>query len=269
MPEPALNPDLLSLLRCPRCREALAVDATDLVCQGCNARYPIVRGVPRLAGEAYAESFGRQWNRYDVARTDEDEATFEAKTGVHLRELAGLRVLDAGCGGGRYSRLVGDHGANVLGVDLSTAVDKASSLCVELPNVQIAQADLLDLPVAESAFDLVFSIGVLHHTPDPRRAFAQILEASGLTLDTASIYVTRGIDQGRIYTETISYAEVAPGMVAIEDGRARADGVVDNEVVIADSLQEYLEREKLLSPRPAILFVNEQQTVVTADREGN
>ena len=174
MPEPVLNPDLLSLLRCPRCREALAVDATDLVCKGCSARYPIVRGVPRLAGEAYAESFGRQWNRYDVARTDEDEATFEAKTGVHPRELAGLRVLDAGCGGGRYSRLVGDHGANVLGVDLSTAVDKASALCAELPNVQIAQADLLDLPVAESAFDLVFSIGVLHHTPEPRRAFAQI-----------------------------------------------------------------------------------------------
>jgi SAM-dependent methyltransferase len=62
----------------------------------------------------------------------------------------------------------------VLGVDLSTAVDKAAELCAGLPNVQIAQADLLDLPVAESAFDLVFSIGVLHHTPDPRRAFAQI-----------------------------------------------------------------------------------------------
>ncbi|HZW29156.1 MAG TPA: class I SAM-dependent methyltransferase, partial [Isosphaeraceae bacterium] len=40
--------------------------------------------------------------------------------------------------------------------------------------VLIAQADLLDLPLAEGAFDLVYSIGVLHHTPDPRRAFAQI-----------------------------------------------------------------------------------------------
>src|SRR5262249_19402563 len=34
--------------------------------------------------------------------------------------------------------------------------------------------DLLDLPLAEGRFDLVFSIGVLHHSPDPRRAFAQI-----------------------------------------------------------------------------------------------
>jgi len=174
MPEPALNPELLGLLRCPRCRSNLSVDSTDLVCGSCGARFPILRGVPRLAGEAYAGSFGRQWNRYDVARTEEDEGTFEAKTGVRLSELAGKLVLDAGCGGGRYSRLVGDHGARVLGVDLSTAVDKAAELCAGLPNVQIAQADLLDLPVAESAFDLVFSIGVLHHTPDPRRAFAQI-----------------------------------------------------------------------------------------------
>jgi SAM-dependent methyltransferase len=174
MPEAALNPELLGLLRCPRCRAKLAVESSDLFCASCAGRYPIRQGVPRLAGEGYAESFGRQWNRYDVARTEEDETTFEAKTGIHPGELAGKLVLDAGCGGGRYSRLVGSHGAKVLGVDLSTAVDKASALCAELPNVQIAQADLLDLPVAESAFDLVFSIGVLHHTPDPRRAFAQI-----------------------------------------------------------------------------------------------
>ena len=36
------------------------------------------------------------------------------------------------------------------------------------------QADLLDLPLADSAFDLVYSIGVLHHTPSPRRAFGEI-----------------------------------------------------------------------------------------------
>ncbi|OJW27005.1 MAG: hypothetical protein BGO49_21845 [Planctomycetales bacterium 71-10] len=130
--------------------------------------------MPRLAGEAYVGSFGRQWNRYDVARTEEDEATFEAKTGVAPRDLAGKIVLDAGCGGGRYARILGDAGAKVLGVDLSSAVDKASELCRDLPGVQIVQGDLLNPPVAEGTFDLVFSIGVLHHSPDPRRAFAEI-----------------------------------------------------------------------------------------------
>ncbi len=172
-----MNPDLISLLRCPRCQGNLAVEgdpARALTCRSCSGSYPIVGGIPRLSRDSYAESFGRQWNRYDVMRPEEDEATFLVKTGVAASNLAGRRVLDAGCGGGRYARLVGGHGAGVIGVDLSSAVNKAAALCAELPDVAIVQADLLDLPIAESAFDLVYSIGVLHHTPDPRRAFAEI-----------------------------------------------------------------------------------------------
>jgi SAM-dependent methyltransferase len=167
---------LVEKLRCPECGSPLKGVGGDgvLHCDVCGARYPIVRGVPRLAGESYVASFGRQWNRYDVARTDEDLAVFRAKTGLDPDALAGQLVLDAGCGGGRYAKLLGDRGARVLGVDLSDAVDKAASLCDGLPNVTIAQADLLALPVAEGAFDAAFSIGVLHHSPDPRRAFAQV-----------------------------------------------------------------------------------------------
>ena len=168
--------DLLSLVQCPRCRSALdAPDgAAELRCRGCGTAYPVTRGIPRFAGEPYVESFGRQWNRYDVARDEEDEATFAVKTGVDPHDLNGKLVLDAGCGGGRYARLLGRHGARVVGVDLSAAVEKAATLCADLPGVAIVQADLLDLPLAERRFDLVFSIGVLHHSPDPRRAFAQV-----------------------------------------------------------------------------------------------
>jgi SAM-dependent methyltransferase len=127
-----------------------------------------------MAGGGYVASFGRQWNRYDVARDDEDEAVFRVKTGLDPAALAGRLVLDAGCGGGRYARLLGRHGAKVVGVDLSDAVEKAATLCAGFPDVAIVQADLLDLPLAEGAFDVVFSIGVLHHSPDPRRAFAQV-----------------------------------------------------------------------------------------------
>ena len=171
-----MNPDLLTVVRCPRCRGPLDVSSEPdaLRCPACSATFPVTRGVPRFAGEPYVASFGRQWNRYDVARPDEDEATFRVKTGVAPRDLAGLLVLDGGCGGGRYARLAGRHGAKVVGVDLSAAVEKAAELCADLPDVAIVQADLLDLPLAEGRFDLVFSIGVLHHSPDPRRAFAQL-----------------------------------------------------------------------------------------------
>ncbi|WP_165066315.1 class I SAM-dependent methyltransferase [Paludisphaera rhizosphaerae] len=174
MTGPALNADLISFLRSPRSRSPMHVEGDELVSDDGAERYPILKNVPRLAGDPYVGSFGRQWNRYEVVRPEEDEATFEAKTGVPPSDMAGKLVLDAGCGGGRYARLLGEHGANVLGVDLSSAVDKAAEMCAGLPNVQIVQGDLLDPPVVEDAFDLVFSIGVLHHSPDPRRAFAAI-----------------------------------------------------------------------------------------------
>jgi SAM-dependent methyltransferase len=172
-----MNADLLSLISCPACRGPLSVEdgeLSQLRCDRCSLSYPVIAGIPRFAGESYVASFGRQWNRYDVARGDEDEATFAVKTGVSPDDMAGLRVLDAGCGGGRYTVLAAQHGARVVGVDLSDAVEKAAALCAGRPEVDIVQADLLALPVAERAFDLVFSIGVLHHSPDPRRAFAEV-----------------------------------------------------------------------------------------------
>jgi SAM-dependent methyltransferase len=175
-----MNPTFLPLLRCPQCGGSnlgiVGVQPAQLTCPCCAASVVIVDDVPRFAGstESYASSFGRQWNRFDVARPAEDEAVFQIKTGVPARDLAGRLVLDAGCGGGRYARLLGEHGARVVGVDLSAAVVKARALCAPYSNVVIIQGDLLDLPIAESAFDLVYSIGVLHHTPDPRRAFREI-----------------------------------------------------------------------------------------------
>lgn len=167
--------DLLCLLRCPGCRNSLSLDGpTCLRCSSCGSAYPIERDVPRLAAQPYVASFGRQWNRYEVAREDEDLAVFRAKTGWEPADLAGQLVLDAGCGGGRYARLLGRAGAKVLAVDLSNAVDKAASLCADLPNVLVVQADLLNLPLADRAFDHAFSIGVLHHSPDARAAFAQV-----------------------------------------------------------------------------------------------
>ncbi len=171
-----MDAELLGLLRCPRCGQGLdRVEGGEaLRCGGCGASYPVVGGIPRFAGEGYVASFGRQWNRYDVARDGEDEATFRVKTGVDADDLAGRLVLDAGCGGGRYARLLAAHGAKVVGVDLSSAVDKAAALCGRLPGVGIVQADLLALPMAEGAFDMAFSIGVLHHGPDPRGAFRAV-----------------------------------------------------------------------------------------------
>ena len=141
---------------------------------GADGAWPVIDGIPRFVTSDYLESFGRQWNRYEVAHDDEDRATFQAKTGLNLEELAGLTVLDAGCGGGRYCKVAGEAGATVIGVDHTSAVDKAARLCRELQNVGIVQADLKRLPFEPASFDVVFSIGVMHHDVDTRTVFDSV-----------------------------------------------------------------------------------------------
>lgn len=162
-----------SELRCPRSGHSLILRAEtgELFCQACGTSWPIVNGIPRFVSSDHLASFGLQWNKYEVAHDDEDRATFQAKTGVLLHELLGQRVLDAGCGGGRYSKVAGEAGAHVFGADHTTAVDKASQLCGHLPNVRFVQADLKHLPFEPQSFDFVFSIGVMHHDVRTRDVF--------------------------------------------------------------------------------------------------
>jgi len=163
-------------LRCPECAATLTVDGDGqrLLCAGCGRTIPILAGIPRFVGQEHLASFGRQWNRYDVAHDDEDRATFEAKTGISLAELSGRRVLDAGCGGGRYSKVAAQAGARVIGADHSSAVEKAASLCSSLSHASFVQADLKRLPLVPGSFDVVFSIGVMHHDTDTRAVFDSV-----------------------------------------------------------------------------------------------
>lgn len=164
--------DWLTQLRCPNDGSQIRVaNESELTCSECHHTYSIVDGIPRFVESQHLASFGFQWNRYDVAHTDEDRATFEAKTGFRLAEMSGLKVLDAGCGGGRYCKIVAETGANVYGADHSNAVDKAKQLCTSQANVRFVQADLKALPFAEESFDAVFSIGVMHHDANTLAVF--------------------------------------------------------------------------------------------------
>lgn len=165
--------ELVRELVCPQCGQAFEIvpQSDQLRCTGCSQIVPVMADIPRFVEQQHLASFSRQWNKYEVAHDDEDRATFQAKTGVRLDELAGKRVLDAGCGGGRYCKVAGEAGATVLGADHSTAVEKASTLCGHLPSVHFLQADLKRLPFAPGSFDFAFSIGVMHHDADTRAVF--------------------------------------------------------------------------------------------------
>lgn len=172
-----MEPDLTRfahLLACPGCLgELTRKGALVLFCPGCARAFPLAGGIPRFAGVDgdYADSFGFQWNVYEVMDEAEDLAVFEEKTSFSPADLAGMTVLDAGVGSGRYGRLAARHAETFVGIDLSLAVERANKALHGLGNSLILQGDLMEPPLRPESFDLVYSIGVLHHTPDTKRAF--------------------------------------------------------------------------------------------------
>ena len=88
-------------------------------------------------------------------------------------------MLDAGCGTGRHAYYAATYGAHeVVALDLSDAVETAAHNLRSFDNVQVVQGDLLRPPFRTAAdgggFDLVYSIGVLHHLPDPFAGFRSL-----------------------------------------------------------------------------------------------
>jgi SAM-dependent methyltransferase/uncharacterized protein YbaR (Trm112 family) len=87
------------------------------------------------------------------------------------------RILDAGTGLGREAMDFCEacRDGEVFGVDLSEAVDIAYLNTRKYSNIHIIQADLMRLPFKKKTFDFIFSEGVLHHTPDTKKAFRALL----------------------------------------------------------------------------------------------
>jgi SAM-dependent methyltransferase len=167
--------DVLEFLRCPHCRAALNEKGSGYVCSACQRNFPLERGVVRFVEpENYADSFGFQWQRYartqlDHAESQESERDFYRKTGLTPGELKGKTVLDVGCGMGRFADVATRWGARVVGIDLSAAAEVAARNLAEREFVAL-QSDVFALPFAPESFDYIYSIGVLHHTPNCEQA---------------------------------------------------------------------------------------------------
>ena len=122
--------------------------------------------------------------------------------------FAGKRVLDAGCGSGRFSWAMASLGAEVHAVDQSEAgVFHTRQACAEYgESVVVSQHDLTQPLRLEQSFDLVWSHGVLHHTGDTFRAFTNI---AGLVKPGGYIFLMLyGEPTGKDPGEFAYYAEV-------------------------------------------------------------
>ncbi len=170
-----LSDELAGSLQCLSCRAPLKSGSHGYMCSGCGRTFASERGVVRfVAPENYADSFGFQWQRYDRTQLDDEtckvsEVDFFNKAGLTAQELRGKLVLDVGCGMGRFAEVVTRWGARVVGIDLSAAAEVAARNLRDREFVAF-QADVFDLPFAPESFDYIYSVGVLHHTPDCEQA---------------------------------------------------------------------------------------------------
>ena len=190
------------------CRTCLSEELIEGTLQSDNgSAYPVVRGVPRFLEDCYlalvpgmtedwirryrgdlrpavtgfdrvqlqtAKDFGEEW-RYFSQNLAEYEEWAQAYFDLLESDASSGVVLDAGCGMGRWAYTVGRRAGTLLAVDLSSSVDQAAQVLSGLPNAHVVQADLHQLPFPPATFDLIYSLGVLHHLPDPLRGLDRLV----------------------------------------------------------------------------------------------
>ena len=141
-------------------------------------RYSVCGGIPRFVPASnYADSFGMQWNKFSRTQLDSHSGhpitaeRFWAATGWKPEDLKGRWLLDIGCGSGRFAEVALSAGANVVALDYSSAVDAAAANLKQYERLHVVQGDIYALPFLQGFFDAVYSLGVLQHTPDVKKAF--------------------------------------------------------------------------------------------------
>lgn len=185
---------LLEYLVCPSCQGNLLADEIEreyeeilsgtLVCLSCKKSFPIVRGIPRFVGIEMlpkkvadtSRAFAYEWRTFSRLAEYYREQFLDWIAPIAPAFFPGKTVLDAGCGKGRHLVWVSQFGAReVIGVDLSEAIEIAYRHTKHLPNVHVIQADLLELPLKKESFDYVYSVGVIHHLPEPQQGFKELV----------------------------------------------------------------------------------------------
>ena len=153
----------------------------DLTCSLCNCSFPIRRGVPVLLAnnvEAVkmetASRFADEWLHWSDLRDYYEQELFAWLAPLTPADFRGQNVFEGGCGKGRHTAIIASHAAKtVVAIDLGQSAFVAFAHTRDLPNAHVVIGDLLKPPV-QPIFDLAFSVGVLHHLPDPAAGFVSL-----------------------------------------------------------------------------------------------
>jgi ubiquinone/menaquinone biosynthesis C-methylase UbiE len=124
------------------------------------------------------ESFGEEWNKFDFFNDSEIENIgndyFDIVNSQMMNKNS--KVLDVGCGSGRWIKYVANKVQFVEGIDPSNAVFTAAKFLHPNTNIRITHSSIDTLPFPDSSFDFVYSLGVLHHIPETKKAMQKCVE---------------------------------------------------------------------------------------------
>jgi ubiquinone/menaquinone biosynthesis C-methylase UbiE len=127
-------------------------------------------------GVKFADAAPGTRHFYDLVEAHRYTKEWHIPIAADFAGARGLKVLEVGCGLGTDGAQFAEAGADYIGVDLTDeAVELARTRfnLFHLPG-KFQTADAENLPFAESSFDLVYSHGVLHHTPETGKAIKEI-----------------------------------------------------------------------------------------------
>lgn len=175
----------LELLACPACGGELTADWS---CGGCPVRYEAPDGIPnlRLPGDRQTELVRCFYEQAPFPNYPPRDSLSWLRARAKRSEFACLidraipgdaRILEIGCGTGQMSLYLARADRVVIGADLTRAslrLGAAAARRFGLTQVLFIETDLHRPGIREGSFDVVYASGVLHHTPDPRAAFARV-----------------------------------------------------------------------------------------------
>lgn len=124
-------------------------------------------------------------------------------------DVAGLRVLDAGCGGGAHAAALIERGATVTGIDRSVGLLDIARRRLD-GRAQLLMADLGEpLPFDDGAFDLIVASLVMHYLEDwslPLSEFNRVLQKGGrLVFSTHHPFMDHSLSGHDNYFETYRF----------------------------------------------------------------
>ncbi len=118
------------------------------------------------------KAFGEEWGKFHSFSDEEIAKTGDMYFDIVRPDMLGpgKRAIDLGCGSGRWTKYLHDKVESVAAIDPSNAIFYAAALLERATNVELYKTSVDRLPFPDDHFDFGFSLGVLHHIPDTRKA---------------------------------------------------------------------------------------------------